>query len=464
MAKTCSTVASSKVQRVFAVIEDVSGTLQRPTAANYIMPAGRATMNQVPDYANSEALTGSLDVIAQFKNKVKPGEGTIPMYVQLPSDGTKAQGADVFECMMGDEQPPNTVSAVIATGEDVDSSQDTVSVSGVVGGMFPRRGRVLIGSEQILYRSVVETGGVVTSLADCVRGFAGTAAAPHAAGATVTLVSRAYAQDNCRATFSVWIQDDHTVRFASGCVVTSTSIPKSQEGGQRCDFGFQFRQAGWCGRSFLKAVPSTGVLSVATAKNSNGAGAYTVGGIIKNATKNDDNSGAGYTVIAVDNNNGTITVSPVPSGWSKDDQIAPWLPDAAPIGEALNASDTRVFIGGVAGKLLEGSITLNTPTAFTDDFDEFPGENADNTRELSMDNSLYFRSEDAEEFKRGYEGYELPVNVVMGGKAGRTLTLIMPRVKFTMPTVDASDPFVTLKRTGAILGTKGNDSLMIVQE
>ena len=96
--------------------------------------------------------------------------------------------------------------------------------------------------------------------------------------------------------------------------------------------------------------------------------------------------------------------------------------------------------------------------------DEYPGENADNTRALSMDNSLYFRAKDAVEFTKGYDGYELPIDVVLGNKAGGTLALAMPRVKFTMPSVDVSDPFVTLKRTGTILGTSGNDSLVLVQE
>lgn len=85
-------------------------------------------------------------------------------------------------------------------------------------------------------------------------------------------------------------------------------------------------------------------------------------------------------------------------------------------------------------------------------------------RELSMTNGLYFRAKDAVEFKRGYDGYELPVHIVLGNKPGGSLALVMPRVKFNMPTVEESDSFVTLTRTGAILGTKGNDSLIIVQE
>ena len=192
------------------------------------------------------------------------------------------------------------------------------------------------GTERIRYLGVtLNTSGVVTALTNCVRGYHSTTAASHAAAASISLKSRVYIQDKCRPTCSVWIQNDHTVMFASGCVVTSVAVPQSKTGGQHCDFTFQFRQLGWAGRSFLGAIPSTGVLSVVTAANVAAGGAYTVGAIVKNTTKNDDNSGAGYTVTAVDTDNGTITVSPVPTGWAKDDQIDAWLPEADPIGVAL---------------------------------------------------------------------------------------------------------------------------------
>lgn len=40
MAKTCPTAGKSNVQAVFACIEDVTGVLQKPVAADYIVPRG----------------------------------------------------------------------------------------------------------------------------------------------------------------------------------------------------------------------------------------------------------------------------------------------------------------------------------------------------------------------------------------------------------------------------------------
>ena len=148
MAKSCSTVASSKTQRVFAVVEDVTGVLQRPTAAGYILPAGRATMNQVPTFTNSDELTDSLDVVNQFKDAVKAGEGRISTIVHIPTDGSKMQAAALFESMMGVVQEPNAASAVIATGGNIDADDTTINISGITGGVFPDRGEVLIGTER----------------------------------------------------------------------------------------------------------------------------------------------------------------------------------------------------------------------------------------------------------------------------------------------------------------------------
>ena len=68
------------------------------------------------------------------------------------------------------------------------------------------------------------------------------------------------------------------------------------------------------------------------------------------------------------------------------------------------------------------------------------------------------------ELTRSYNGDEVPVSVVLGGKHGETLSLLMPRVKMQMPSVDENDTFVVLNREGAALGTVGNDSLYIIQE
>lgn len=623
--KTCPTAGKANVQRLFVELEDVAGQLQRPTPQGRVMPAGQATMNQTPDYTNSDVLSESLDVIDQFQNAVGPGEISVPTLVQLPSDGSRPQGHALFAALMGNFQDPGTVTAVIdaqdtaipagvtpeATsipftgssgffpasgtirigGENIvytgidsttftgctrgqggtvaaahddgaavtltlaaavnaaggisdtdteipfDGSSGPFPTSGTVtigdeqiaytgisdgntltgctrgengttaeahaddapialtltamvnapeqvlngsiaadatripvkvvsGGFLPRRGVVAVEDEKIRYTGVTaDAQGAVTALIGCTRGYARTVAAAHVDDTPLTLNSRVYFWDTCRYNVSVWLQIDHTVLFGSGAVVTQATIPMSNAGGQHCDFTLQFRRMGWCGRSYLSAAPAGAMLSVRTVDGKNAVDAYTEGGLLKNTTRRDDNSGTGYTITAVDKEAGTISISPAPSGWTEDDQLDPWLPEADPIGKAVESRSIRVFVDGIAGKLTEGSISIGTPTAFTDEIgDDYPGENADTTRDITMDNGLIFRAQDAVELGRGYAGYDLPIDVVIGNKAFGTLAMSMPRVKFNMPSIGTSDAFVTLTRTGAVLGTKGNDSLYIIQE
>lgn len=460
----CPTIGKSNIQRVFVVQEDVSGTLQRPTAAGYIQPAGQASMSQTPDYANSEELSASLNTLEQFQNAVGAGDISIPMYLRLVKDYTAPQGNDLLTSLMGDIQTPDTVTAAAAAA--ITDSDVSIQVDTVAGGYLPPRGVVMISTEKIRYTKKTEstaTSGLYT-LSGCTRGYGGTTAASHLDGDTVTLKSRVWLQNVCRNTVSVWVQFDHFVAFMSGCVPTQLTAPMSNTGGQMLTTTLQGRRMGWAGTSTV-ASAAAGVITLGAEQ----ADAYAVGAIVKNKTKNDDNSGAGYTVTAVDADNDTITVSPAPTGWAEDDILEPWLPEAAGIGEAVESRSTRVFIDGATGKRREGDITISTPTTFASEIgDEYPGENADSKRELTISGGMYFRASDAKQFGLGYKGYEKPMDILFGDKAGQTLAMSFPRVKFNTPTISTDGEFYTLTQDGAALGVSkdrgGESSLFLIQE
>lgn len=466
----CPTIAKANVQQLFFEIEDTTGVLQRPTAEGYILPRGQATLSQTPTYTNSEELSPSLNITAQFQDGVGAGEASISMYVRLEKDG-RMEGHDLLHSFMGGYQErrivtaavnspgsPDDLSGISAGG--ISGSVTEIPFDGVTGGFMPPRGIVQIDNEKIRYHDISKDG---TTLINCVRGYGGTTAVEHDDDASITLVSAVYYQDVCRPSGSIWLRLDHTVLFASGCVVTQNSIPLTKTGGQQMDFTISFRRMGWCGTGHLAGIPSGGVISL----NEEEANAFTEGALIQNKTRKDNNNNAGYTITAVDVAANTITVSPAPGDWAADDIIAPWLPTPTPIGEPVESKDARVFIDGKAGKLTEGSVTLGTPTSFASEIgDEYPGENADSSRALSMNTGLYFRSKDAVEFGKGYRGYELPVAVVLGNKATGSLSMYMPRVKFNTPTVSTADSFVTLTREGAIMGIRVDveDALYFINE
>ena len=92
------------------------------------------------------------------------------------------------------------------------------------------------------------------------------------------------------------------------------------------------------------------------------------------------------------------------------------------------------------------------------------GESVDTQRELSITMNAYFRADNAPEIGKGYNGYEVPVLVRMGLDGGKVLAVAMERVKLSMPEIGTDGAAYTLDRNGAILGTKGEDALYIIQE
>ncbi len=470
MAKTCPEAGKSNVQSVFVCLEDVSGVLQKPTPADYIAPRGNASMNQTPSTTPSEELSESLNALELFQNALEPGEASIPMYLRLQKEGGRPQGHALFLAGMGGAQEPDRVTAAVAlqgaTGTEVSAAGTTIPLGNVQGGFFPPHGVVMIGEESVLYSGVeTNAAGVVTALVGCRRGYGGTAAAAHAEGEEIILKSRVYFQDVCRHTVSLWMKNDHLVQFASGGVVTSIEMGLRNEGGQTVDVTVQFRRMGWASRSFVSGAPQGQVIKVVTKNGDSASQGYTAGGYIYNHTRNDDNAGAGFRITAVDDLNGTLTLEGDIAAWADGDRLDAWLPAASPLGAACESRDARVVIEGKNSTIREGSLSIGTPTEFLAEIgDEFPGESVDTQREISIALNGYMRAESARELGRGYKGSEAAVGLRFGRGAGERLYVHAPRVKVTMPTIGVDGAAFTLDREGAVLGTRGEDALYLIQE
>lgn len=463
MAATCPSVGKSNYQAVWAVLEDVNGVLQKPTAADYIVPRGNATMNQTPTNSASEELSESLNVTDQFQDAVDAGEASIPMYLRLDPSGGHMQAHALILAAMGKVQERDAVTASLTS--KVGAEDDTIPVKSISGGILPPSGVIEVDTEKVRYSGRTIEDGVVTALTNCERGYAGTTAATHEAAASLTLKSRVYMQDTCRNRLSIWMKNDHTVTFGSGGAVTMTEFSMSNSGGQNVDVTVQFQRMGYCGRSFVSGTPRGKNITVVDSKDRPAVKAYSVGGYIKNTTKNLDNSGKGYRITAVDPVAGTITVEGTITSFADGDQLDAWTPLSSPVGEPLESRRTSIYIDGQVGRIREGSLSMGTPAEFLQEIgDEYPGEAVDAKRELSITMNSFFRGDDAAKLGKGYDGYVLPVVVRFGKEAGKTLSIGMDRVKMSMPEIGVAGSSYTLDRTGAILGTKGEDALYIVQE
>ena len=451
----CPDIGKGNVQRVFVEIEDTPGVLQKPTESGLVLPAGACTMTQAPEWTDSEELSESLNVLNRFQSAFAPGEVELTMYFR-PVVGSSnyagaPQGHSLLYALMGVSQLRDTVGGTLKEG--ISSSASSLAVSGMTAGaVIPPIGSLKTGSERIKYTShstSVVSSATVHTFGGLSRGYFGTTAAAHDASAEITLGARVYAQDVCRPTVSVWIEyDNGLVLFMEGCTVTECTIPLEQEGGQKVTFTLQGRRMGWCGRGAVASV-SGAVVTLAD------AAPFAAGAYVQNLTAEDDNSGAGYAVTAVDDAAKTITLASAPSNWSASDVVGAFLPDATPRGEPAAAKSARVYVDGALSGRRDGELTISTPTSFAAEIgQEYPGDNADGKREISLSGSLYFRAADAARYGilRKPSLGELPVMITLGDQPGGTLHVFLPRVQFDAPVMSTDGEFLTFDQGGTALG------------
>ncbi len=319
-----------------------------------------------------------------------------------------------------------------------------------------------IDDEDIRYEEIAYAGDGTATLKNCSRGYGGTSPATHAKAVSVQVLSPCYSQNTCRSTATIYIlHDDKLLQFMTGCGISEYTVRLQQTQGQLLTFSFQGRRMGWAGVSEVAAAP----VSAEVQLKNGGTDAYTVGAYVRNKTRNDDNNGAGYRVLAVNGRTGIIRLSAAPSGWQEGDQLHPWMPAARPVGTVLESRHANVVVNGVTGKMNDGTLTYQSPlTNLNEIGDEFPGEGIDGKRTISLSRSINFRAKDGAEFGRGYRGYELPVAVLAGKQPGLTLSHVMPRVRFNTPELGESDNALTLTQDGGALGVAGEDAFFIIQE
>jgi hypothetical protein len=136
--------------------------------------------------------------------------------------------------------------------------------------------------------------------------------------------------------------------------------------------------------------------------------------------------------------------------------------DREPIGEPLEGVDTDVYLDGVKGKVRSGSMDYgNNIKYITDELGtRFPEDYAEDARTIEMGMNGYFRAEDAERFKEGYEGKYVSTRFAF--KYGKVV-LHMPRVQQTMPSINMEPPVVSLDISGTALGSgKGNNAVYLI--
>lgn len=454
-------IAVSRNQKVFAVAESTAGTLVFPTGSGVslgsVIPAGNASINQSPAFADSEEIRNSLDIIDRFQNSLPPGEWTLPMYLRPGGTvGAVPQGDILFQSLQGSKNAATTA----ALDGAITNSDTTITVDTVAGGVLSKRGVITVGTEKIYYGGLTDNGDGSYDLTSCVRGYAGTTAASALDDAAVTLSSVFYKQAVTAPAFSLWVQTDHFIQGLSGCTANKCTLSLKNEGAVMLNFSGQGMQMCWAGKDALTAGASLGAstITVSDAKR------FSVNARIQNVTKL-DHATNGYAITAVNYTTNVITVSPVlAAAWDSADVIQGYLPDTEEIGTPIESRRTSILINGVAGKMKATEISFDTPKQYINDEvgQAYPDDYVPNTRNITSNLNVYFRKDSAKYFYDGYQGNNLPVEVVYGNEDGKKMLVYMPKCNAEVPKINITNPTVELQMPLKSLGTAGEDSVEIV--
>lgn len=456
-----SDIGLARRQKVFAVVEDVKGTLKFPAASDYVLPAGNAVINQTPSFSDSEELIDSLDIIDQFQNATPPGDFSVPMYVR-PSGvlGTIPQGNRLLVSLQG-----LVYNATAATlNGAITKAGATVKVDGIKSGLLPRVGVIQIGTELIRYTGKIASTSTAATLTGCTRGHNSTTATNHSDDVAVTMKCVFYKQSTTSPSFSLWVETDHFVQGLSGCAVNDGVLSLTNEGGLHFDMSGQGMRMVWAGKDELTAEANSAatLLSVVSAKR------FSVNGRVYNYTALDSNGATGYNITRVDTTLNKIAVTPgISATWASGDVVRGFLPTGTKVGSVIEGKDAVVHFSGVSAKFRSTQINFNTPKAFiTDEVGTaYPEDYIEDVRSISSDNfSLYFRKESAKYFAEGYAGNEIPISLFFGDTVGYKMTVVFPRTKLQVPKVEFSSPAVLLTIPMKALGTLGEDSCEIIFE
>ena len=448
-------IGISRNQQVFAVLESVSGTLEYPSASDFIRPAGLALINQVPEFVNSEELRNTLDILDQFQNANPPGEWSCPCYIR-PNDtlGGAPQGDPFFRSLQGSLNPATSASL----NGGVSASAVTINIDGIAGGEFPSRGVITIGTEKIHYgaSSISTSSGTLTN---CTRGYDGSTAAIQADDADVTLSSRYYKQAIESPSFSFWVKTDHFLQGLSGASVNNAVLGVTNEGAVMLEFSGEGMKMVFAGEDAVQAAAATAATLITVVD----ADRFSVDAKIYNKTQSDDNGGSGYLITRVDTTNNQIAVEALVMDWVQNDVIEGWLPTGTLIGSPVESRHTTVSIDGVAGKFRSNDFTFSVPKLYlTDEVGTSePEEYVEDQREISSDLNIYFRKQDAKYFTLGFQGNESAIGLTFGASGSRQMDLYMKRAKIQTPEISGDGPTLALSMGLTALGTDGEDSVEI---
>lgn len=440
----------SRRTRCFVTKETTPGTPEFPTAANFICPAGDATINQSMKTTDSKEMADTLDKLDKLPGGYDPAEWALPMYLRMGGIGVLPQGHALFRALQG-----SFVTGLTATvNGDITDAVTSIPYD-AADDTFPPVGVIRIGTETIRY-----TGNTGAAFTGCTRAYNSTVAASAVDGAAITLLTQVYRQDPSAEKFTYWLMTDWFLQFVSGATINACTVDISNEDGVLFQFKGQGTRMGRAAIGQLAEAAAEGAttIKIELPDGREFANAYTEDARLQNKTKGATNGTAGFKITGVDTSTNTITISPgVPAGgWEVGDSIMGYLPPATPVGDIVLNRDTKLLIDGTRGNVRTTSLSIGVPKDYkTDELGTvFPETVVPGTREITLDISSYFRTADTLRFGEAFDGKELAIEVQFGSVPGYRASLYMGRAPIESPAISRDGATTSIKAKVEAIGAR----------
>ncbi len=452
-----NTVARALEQFCYACEETTKGTVVLPTiAAQKIIVAGPADVNQQPAFTDSEEINNSLDILERFQDQVGAGSFSVPMYVR-PSGtaGTAPMGAILFDSLMG-----------TATNDPGVSEIFTQALTKPSFTLWARKGHtVFFGSGACVEACSLNMTNKGAFMADMSGGFMemGWAGTNAASAATAAGAGAGYLVDLI-AGYAVGDTAIH-VDTGTGTILEGDCVTFAG------DATVYFIETGYAGDDdgdiVLRAPGLTATLADDVAMTISGNSKITVDdgklftadSLIQIAA--DTNTNAGYQIVSVSTNKLFMDEAVTCADAAV---VKGFLPVFTAVGAPLENKNMTITYDGTAKVLKSLKIDINSPVAWQTDEITTSGyveDYVEDRRSIKVSSESLFREADLGSFYDAHNNTKVAVIVVVSDGAGKICTVNLPYTELEVPNITTTMPTCSLSIAGTALGSSGEDSCSI---
>jgi len=274
-----------------------------------------------------------------------------------------------------------------------------------------------------------------------------------------------YTLENQLDSYSLWAKKGHTVFTFRGATVQSMEHGVSGDAISGVSWGGGYMEQGWAGTGTAHGT-YVGAETDIVMKPKNSL-RYTVGMFIE--VDDEDNSGNGYEITAINYTTDTLTITPALAGaptQGTDPPVTPWWPTSgAEVGEPVHGKLGMVTIDGADAIVLSGNVTLsNNIKYYVDEKNNvFTAERFGRPGKRVVEGTLeaYYMQQGPTYFYRAEYQIADALIIPAGNVAGYICELSIPYAEYGTPTISGDEEFNQTIPFSGVASASLNDEFKI---